>query len=152
MAVDYLNKFYSRACEHNKRLSANDRALACELAQWKLRVSEIWPSVSLRRIDEQQERILSGATLPIRVSANLGGLSPDDVIVECVVGRFSKTQEFTPHQHYILAPTGEQGKGETVFGIDLMPELPGQQFYKLRMYPHHKALANRFETGYMIWL
>ncbi len=152
MAMDYLNKFYSRACDHNKRLSANNRALASELAQWKLKVAEVWPSVSLRRTDEQQERILSGVSMPIRISANLNGLSPKDVIVECVVGRSSKTQEFTPHQHYLLEPTGEIDRGETVFGIDLTPELPGQQYYKLRMYPHHKALANRFETGFMIWL
>ncbi|MFL6622517.1 MAG: hypothetical protein ACJ8NR_07860 [Sulfurifustis sp.] len=38
------------------------------------------------------------------------------------------------------------------FQLDLMPPLPGLQYYRIRMVPFHPCLVNRFETGYMLWL
>jgi starch phosphorylase len=32
------------------------------------------------------------------------------------------------------------------------PEIAGLQYYKLRMYPHHQAMAHPFELGCMIWI
>jgi starch phosphorylase len=106
----------------------------------------------MRRIDERSERILSGDSLPILVAANLASLKPGDVKVECVVGMERKTVEFEPYEHHLLEPAGKNDQGETLFKLDLQPSLPGQLYYKLRMYPHHQLLANRFETGLMIWL
>ena len=108
--------------------------------------------VGIRRIDESSERILSGDSLPIRIAAKLAGLKPSDVIVECVVGTERKTAEFIPHEHFVLEPYGDNDEGETLFKLDLQPSLPGQLYYKLRMYPSHELLANRFETGLMVWL
>jgi starch phosphorylase len=106
----------------------------------------------MRRIDERSEHVLSGDSLPIKIGVNLAGLKPEDVIVECVVGRERKADEFVPHEHFLLEPMGETDQRETLFGLDLQPSLPGQLYYKLRMYPSHRLLANRFETGLMIWL
>ncbi|MCG6970424.1 MAG: alpha-glucan family phosphorylase [Gammaproteobacteria bacterium] len=152
MVMDYVQKFYSRANKQAKLLSDNNYQPARELAQWKKHIAEIWPHVSMRRIDERSERVLSGDSLAIQVAINLAGLKPKDVKVECVVGTERKTVEFEPYEHFFLEPTGENDQGETLFKLDLQPSLPGQLYYKLRMYPSHELLANRFETGLMIWL
>ena len=99
-----------------------------------------------------KEQILSGETLPIRVAVDLAGLEAKDVIVECVIGRDSRTDEFIPYEHFLLEAVGQNEKGHTLFHLDLLPNLSGQQYYKIRMYPSHKMLANRFEMGYMLWL
>ena len=117
-----------------------------------MRISEIWPKVKIRRIDETDGPILSGDSLPIRIAADLAGLSPDDVIVECIVGNEDRHGEFQPYEHFIFDAIGENEKNETLFSINLKPSLPGKQLYKLRMYPSHRLLANRFEAGYMLWI
>ena len=152
MVMDYIKKFYGRANKQAKMLAENNYEPARTLAQWKKHVAEVWHQVSVRRIDEGSEQILSGDSLPIRVAAKLAGLKPQDVIVECVVGTERKSNEFIPQEHLLLESHGENDRGETLFKLDLQPSLPGQLYYKLRMYPSHQLLANRFETGLMIWL
>jgi starch phosphorylase len=152
MAMDYVQQFYSRANKQAKLLADNNHQPARELSQWKKHVSEVWSHVSMRRIDERSERILSGDSLPIKIAVKLAGLKSSDVKVECVIGIERKTDEFVPHEHFLLEPVGTTEQGETLFGLDLQPSLPGQLYYKLRMYPSHELLANRFETGLMIWL
>jgi starch phosphorylase len=51
-----------------------------------------------------------------------------------------------------LQAAGKADAGETTFALDLLPRLPGLQYYKLRMYPYHTLLSHPFETGCMIWL
>ena len=68
------------------------------------------------------------------------------------MGTERKSNEFIPQEHLLLESHGENDRGETLFKLDLQPSLPGQLYYKLRMYPSHQLLANRFETGLMIWL
>ncbi|MGD8642335.1 MAG: alpha-glucan family phosphorylase, partial [Gammaproteobacteria bacterium] len=86
MVDDYVNHFYTRANNHRKSLSASGHEPAHELSAWKIKIAEVWPKVTMRRIDDSHTRILAGESLPIRIAANLAGLTPDDVIVECVVG------------------------------------------------------------------
>jgi starch phosphorylase len=152
MVDDYVNHFYTRANNHRKALSASGHEPAHELSAWKRKIAEVWPKVTMRRVDDSHTRILAGESLPIRIAANLAGLTPDDVIVECVVGSENKQREFTPYEHFIFDAIGDNDKGETLFSINLKPTLPGKQLYKLRMYPSHRLLANRFEAGYMIWI
>ncbi|MDH5802301.1 MAG: alpha-glucan family phosphorylase, partial [Gammaproteobacteria bacterium] len=152
MVTDYVNKFYCRANAHCKTLAHEERQQATQLARWKKHISNIWPQVSFRRIDDCSQKILAGESLPIRIAANLAGLQPDDVTVECVVGIEQRHNEFIPKQHIIMEAVGQNDKGETLFNLDLAPTLSGQQFYKIRIYPSHRSLANRFEVGLMIWL
>jgi len=152
MVTDYVKQFYSRANKQAKSLAENNYQPARELSIWKKHVAEVWPKVSMRRIDERSEFIFSGESLPIVVAVNLAGLQPSDVTVECVVGTERKSVDFEPQEHAVLEPAGQNDQGETLFKLNLQPSLPGQLYYKLRMYPSHQLLANRFETGLMIWL
>lgn len=152
MVKDYVNNFYSRANNHQKTLSANNNEPAYEVAAWKTRVYDTWPKVKIRRIDEANGPILSGDSLPIRIAADLAGLSSDDVIVECIVGSEDRRGEFQPYEHFIFEAIGQNENNETLFSINLKPSLPGKQLYKLRMYPSHRLLANRFESGCMLWI
>lgn len=156
MVMDYVDKFYVKANQQCLKLqgkSKNAKQIPAQLlAQWKTNISEVWPSVSLTRIDESGDRILSGEKLTIRVAAELAGLTAEDVIVECVVGTAKKHIDFVAYEHFLLQVEQANEGGKTIFSVELSPSLAGQQYYKLRMYPHHHLLANRFETGCMIWL
>ena len=108
--------------------------------------------VSLRRIDTAQASIMSGDRLNIRVATALGELTAQDVVLECVIGTENDQGLFTEHKRVPFEPAGSTDRGEEVFELNLLPPLAGLQYYKLRIYPYHQLLSNRFETGRMIWL
>ena len=156
MVMDYTRDYYSAASKQHRRLARDDGAPAAELARWKANVARVWPQAELRRLadvdDQVRLEIKYGETLPIRVLAKLDGLTPADVRVECLVGTESETGEFQVHDHLLLESDSPNDKGEVVFKLDLQPQLPGLQYYMIRMYPYHPLLSHPFETGWMIWL
>ncbi len=150
MLMDYVSKFYGPAKTHHARLSADNNNPSQELAQWKKKIAQHWHGVTMKRTDEASSAIIHGQKLSIKISAFLNGLSPDDVAVECLVGK-KKHGNFDTRdkQHFTFV---EQQGDEFLFSLDLTPAQSGLNYYKLRMYPYHELLAHRHETGFMIWL
>lgn len=151
MVMDYVSHYYAPASQRCKALLANNGAPAQELAEWKKKIAYAWPRVQIRRTDEVLQEIKTGDSLPIRAAAALGGLTPEDVVAECLLGITSETGEFIVHERHPLLPANRNSNGETNFALDVCPKLSGLQHYKLRMYPYHTLLAHPFETGCMIW-
>lgn len=152
MVMDYVRDFYGPASQQGTLLAADAGAAGRELAKWKTQVAKQWPKISMRRLDGGQAAVGAGERVTLTLAANLAGLKPADVRVECVVGTVDERQKFCAHKHIGFSPSGSNDKGETLFELDLEPPLPGLQHFQLRMYPHHKMLSHRFETGCMIWL
>ncbi|MEN8108202.1 MAG: alpha-glucan family phosphorylase [Pseudomonadota bacterium] len=152
MVRDYICNYYSPASRQSKVFCADGYREARALAHWKDRINRYWHEVSLWRIDDSGDAILAGENLKIRVAATLGGLSQDDVILECIIGTENEHSDFTAREHVQFTAAGTNEDGDSVFELDLKPPLSGLQFYKLRMYPSHPHLSHRFETGHIIWL
>jgi len=152
MMRDYVRQMYGPAARHQARMAESDFSGAAELARWKMLIRKAWPGVSLRQLEEPPTQVKSGEDIPLRIAANLNGLQAEDVIVECLVGTEDGTGDFTLRENYALSPDGATDTGETIFKLDLCPDLSGLQYYQLRIHPFHPLLAHRFETGYMIWL
>lgn len=152
MVMDYAAHYYAPANRQCKTLAAHNGAPARELAQWKKKIARHWPNVQIRRIDEAPQEIKAGDILSIRIAARIDGLDARDVMVECLTGTLSESGDFIIHDRSPLETKGHNTEGETFFELNLAPELSGLQYYKLRIYPHHKLLSHPFETGWMIWL
>ncbi len=151
MVLDYVKDFYAPARAHYLRLSASDCAPAKSLAEWKTKIRHNWKHVNIRRVDQVRQQIQNGESLPIVIQAHLNGLSAEDVIVECVVGCRDDNGKFTTHEQYKFTHTGREGE-DYVFELQLEPENPGLNHYKLRIYPWHELLGHPFEMGFMIWI
>jgi starch phosphorylase len=152
MLMDYIQEYYASAASQSSRMLADDFNPARELAQWKTKIREAWERVRLHRVDEPISTVDHGATVRIRVAARLDELTPQDVVVECLVGKDDEKGEFDVRARHHLSPTGEVNDGETLFELHLLPDLSGLQYYKLRMYPYHSSLAHPFEMGFMLWV
>jgi len=154
MVRDYVSRCYGPASRQNSKLCADDYKGAKELAAWKAKVNRAWPNVSLHRTDKSPSELMSGDSLSIEVTVELDELTADDVILECIIGTGTETENdaFHEHEHIKLSPKGKDSDGNSLFGIDLVPPLAGLQFYKLRLYPSHPLLSHRFETGHIRWL
>ncbi len=152
MVMDYVTRYYAAARQQRLVFAGNNFARARELSAWRKKVAQSWPQVRLHRIDAPTQQLISGETLSLRVAANLGGLESDDVLVECLVGTESDSGELKVQDQHIFKAIETNASDETIFALNLTPRLPGLQYYKIRMYPFHPALAHRLEAGYMIWL
>ena len=152
MVMDYVKKLYAPARNQNLLLSQNGAEPAKELAIWKNKVRQHWKSVKISRAEDERDYIHSGESLGITVSAELAGLDPQDVVLECVVGIYNehKDELQEPEQH--LFHYDRQEKGQHIFSIQLEPSRFGLNHYQIRMYPHHRLLSHRLETGCLIWL
>jgi starch phosphorylase len=155
MVGEYVTKFYAPADQQWRRKSADNFAAARALADWKQRIQQSWPQVALRRIDTPQKRIPFGESLRIEVAVRLGGLAPDDVTVEMLMGRPGTNNRskgprrlFLEHQ----GPIGTGNDGEDLFAITLTPDVCGKIDYHIRAFPHHELLTHPFEMGMMLWL
>jgi len=152
--MDYVNNLYGPASKQGKKLGANNASGAKELSEWKKKVASAWPKVSLRRTDtEIKPAIASGDILTVNVAAYLDGLSPSDVVVECLVEARDVMGEYHTHECHKFAAVGKiEDTNETAFRLELCSSLSGLQFYQIRIYPYHILLRHPFETGFMRWL
>ncbi|MBI5331330.1 MAG: alpha-glucan family phosphorylase [Betaproteobacteria bacterium] len=151
MVMEYVNKFYAPASRQWRRYSQDNFSAAQSLAGWKAKVRQCWGGVSIRRVDEAQRRISFGESVKIQMAVNLGGLAPEDVQVEVLVGRASKQGQDKELQATPMQAIGWQGQ-ECIFELELTPELCGKLLYRVRVYPYHDLLTHPFETGLMVWL
>jgi starch phosphorylase len=152
MVMDYVRRYYAPARKLNLVMTGNKFARAREVAGWRRKLDASWPRVRLRRLDEAQNEIRAGEPLVIRVAATLHDLAPDEVLVECLVGNESETGQFVKLDTHVFEPGERLDSGETLFALKLVPRLSGLQYYQIRMFPFHPALAHRYEAGYLLWL
>lgn len=106
----------------------------------------------MKRVDDNLTHILTGETLRIKVSAYLNGLLPEDVALECVIGRCNDHKDILSiSERHRFEYQCQEGNNH-IFALDLKPSKPGLNHYKIRMYPHHTLLAHPLDTGHLIWL
>lgn len=150
MLNEYVQRFYAPAARHGRRYAEHDHAVARSVADWKARVRAAWPGVRLQALQTPQQRLQFGTSLRVEVAVQLNGLTPDDVVVELLIGRPErKTHQPLSHR---LACGGTRATGECLYALDLTPELCGRLEYRIRMYPCHPELIHKFEMGLMVWL
>ncbi|MDH5435837.1 MAG: alpha-glucan family phosphorylase [Gammaproteobacteria bacterium] len=151
MVRDYVKNFYMPAKKCHSLMLENNMQAADELAKWKNKITANWHKVTASRIDNKLESIKQDETLPITVSVFLNGLLPEDVVVECIIGKELDDFSKNSRKYFSLNYVEKRGE-EYIFSIDLNPAMSGLNYYRIRIYPQNKHLSRRFETGYMMWL
>ncbi|MCW5626749.1 MAG: alpha-glucan family phosphorylase, partial [Burkholderiales bacterium] len=153
MVSEYLAKFYLPASHQWRRFSDSGFDNARRVAEWKAHVRANWAGVRVRRLDTPVKRIAYGEGLRFEVAVQLGGLSPDDVVVEMALARHTERESHRHGANYRFEVDGTKTEqGEHRFVLQLTPELCGKLEYRIRVYPHHDLLTQRFEMGMMLWL
>ena len=153
MVGEYLTKFYLGATKQGRRFSEGHYQNAIRLAQWKARVVAAWPQVKMQRRDLPIRRIDYGGKLLFEVAVQLGGLNPDDVLVELLLGRPHVSHgDSGLNQHRFTATGTADSNGAHIYALELQPELCGSLDYQIRAFPWHELLTHRLEMGLMAWV
>ncbi|HVY04568.1 MAG TPA: alpha-glucan family phosphorylase [Burkholderiales bacterium] len=153
MVNEYLTRFYLPATRQGRRYAESEFEPARRLALWKQRVREVWPKVSLRRLDAPVKRIAFGDKVRFEVAALLGGLAPEDVAIEMLIGKQTGRNAGNHQKAYRFESEGTRTEqGEQRFALELSPDLCGKLEYRIRLYPQNDLLTHPFELGMMRWL
>ena len=147
MVMDYVRGFYGAAAKQGRKLADGHYALAADYAHWKKRLLESWSGVRINVPAELPRSLLHGDTLRLEVDAQLNGLTPDDVIVECLIGR-GDGQHFVPERSLRLLP--QSGGDSPRFAAEIEPQA-GVQSFRIRLRPTHPAMSHPFELGAQVW-
>jgi starch phosphorylase len=153
MLQDYTEGFYLPAHEAGKRLGAGTAGLpgAAGLAEWRRRVTEGWPRVSVSCIERKQEKeVAVGGSVEIDVVVDLGGLSPEDVSVEAYYGPLAASGEIREGNVAKASHAGRDGS-EDHYRVVIPASVSGRHGYSVRILPSHPDLVHPYTPLLLRW-
>ncbi len=151
MVCEYSESCYLPAYRAGVRLSADQCAAARALAEWRARVTEAWPGVSIRVEDLRKHKDMRvGETVGVTIRVRLGNLSPDDVSVEVCHGSYSASGEI--REGMILPAVHEKQEGEEeIYRVEVPCVSSGRYGFAARIVPRHKDLVDPFTPLLLTW-
>jgi starch phosphorylase len=149
MVHDYVTALYAPAAAASRSMAASGFGAARGLAEWKQRVAKEWPSVAVAHVESSGvgDTPELGSTVHLRAIVALGGLAPEDVLVEAAYGRVDDADQIAAAEHVPLALAGEAGAGQWAYEGDLPLDRTGAVGYTVRILPTHPLLATPAELG-----
>ena len=149
MVAEYVTRLYVPAAVSGRALNGPGYLAACELAAWKARVRQAWPSVRVDHVESVGvgEVAQVGENLQVRAYVSLGSLQPDDVAVQVVYGRVSESDDLSAVHYATLAWVESYEAGRHAFAGDVRLEATGPFGYTVRVVPAHEHLVSVADTG-----
>jgi glycogen phosphorylase len=145
MVREYVSQLYAPAGRAHRAVTGDT---ARELAAWKRRVREQWPSVAVDHVESGPQAPELGSTLVLRVQVDLGELDPGDVDVQVVSGWVDDCDRLTEPTVVSLKPSGPQdADGRRLYEGPLTLDRTGPFGYTVRVLPAHPLLASPAELG-----
>jgi len=137
MLKEYTEKFYIKGLVNKEWLERKENAE--RFGAWKERILRNWSSVSI-------ERIVLEDTRSVEVTVKLGDLSPDDVLVELLIGRGESMEDLEIWK--VIQIRKHRREGDLFIYSYVNGALghlgsPGW-FYAVRVLPYHPKLPTRF--------
>jgi glucan phosphorylase len=154
MMNDYMNRFYKKLCERSRRITADNYALARELAAWKSNISRVWDDIEVVRFDvkgSEKNVYRSGHTYNTEIILDIKSIPTENVGVELVVNRQAKNGEHVFFTAKEFKPLNRK-KGRVIYRVDFQPEMAGTFFYGIRIYAKHSELPHRQDFCLLRWV
>jgi starch phosphorylase len=153
MVRDYTEQYYVPAADAlHRTVQAIDGlpyGQARELAAYRQRVSAAWPYVQIPDVDSTglPDTPLLGSQLTLTATVSLGGLRPDEVLVQGVLGRVDSADTLQSPQYIDMAYIGPGEGGTERFSARSPLPMAGSMGYTARVLPRHPLLAGAAELG-----
>ena len=151
MLKEYLSTYYLPAMQNWQRYREGDFRLAREVAAWRRRVREAWPRVQVQATGPETGHLRVGDTFTVRVSVTLGGLNPDDLLVEIVYGRTGAEGELEQVRVQAMSLVQVDEGGVAHYEGTVQVDRSGEVAYAVRALPYREELPGKFDVGLVAW-
>ncbi len=151
MIDDYIERFYNKEAARSARLTANDNALAKEIAAWKNKVANAWDGIKVLDLRQTVDTNngLTGDNYSVEVVLDTNGLN-HDLGVELVRYRSEDGVE-TLAERLPFTIAKEEGNVVT-FELTAKVKDPGVFRYGYRIYPINENLPHRQDFAFTRWI
>jgi starch phosphorylase len=137
MVHDYTTQLYDPAHSHWEHTRENSFEAARQRSRWNAQVREIWPLVSFIDLGPAPAGpVTSGRPIEVRAALRMAGLKPNDLRVECVLGRIGASGGLEETEVVLLPNKSVDGDVAT-FERQIVPAQTGRLGYAVRVSPNH---------------
>jgi len=137
MVHEYTQQLYDPANRNWTEMAACAFAGARERALWNARIREIWPQVNFVDMGPAPNGpVMSGRPVSVRTAIRIPGLEPNDVRVECVIGRIGSSGGLEETEVVVLSNKSKEGD-IAIYEQDVIPAKTGRLGYAIRVSPNH---------------
>ncbi|AKU17480.1 alpha-glucan family phosphorylase [Luteipulveratus mongoliensis] len=152
MVRDYVTQLYAPAAEAARARSADDFAEARALAAYTELARRSFSHVNVDHVDSEGvgDSPQVGDRVRVKAYVSLGDLSPDDVEVQVVHGRASRTDELSEVQSIALSHAEAYDGSRHRFEGEVAIPRTGAFGYTVRILPKHPGLASPAELGLVV--
>ncbi|MBM4395573.1 MAG: alpha-glucan family phosphorylase [Deltaproteobacteria bacterium] len=150
MLQEYTLQSYLPAHRAGEALAREGLAEAKALAEWRRRVGDAWPQVSVRLEGWREAEVQVGSPLELKVRARLGSLSPSDVAVEVWYGPLDPGGVIRDGR-VACAEHVRASHGEHLFRVSVPCERSGRHGFAARVLPRHPSLVSPLNPLMITW-
>jgi starch phosphorylase len=152
MVSEYNQQLYLPALAHYRLMQADNYRRARELAAWKKRVREAWPSLKIERVEDDCDYyLLAGGSLTVRALVDLGSLQPDEVVLDIYHGKVDAWEKIAGGGKTLMAVEQKIDGGKYLYSGKIQGIRSGRQGYTLRLRPWHRDLAPNSLPELVLW-
>jgi len=152
MVREYTEKFYVPSIALSHRMTDGDFRGARELANWKERVRAAWPAVRIAEVRQDADgEVPVGETVKVKATVSLGGLAPEDVVVELYHGPTAGGHELARGQVERMRVTEKLGDGRFQYAGEIAAKDSGAHAFAVRVMPYSAAMSHPYETSLVKW-
>jgi starch phosphorylase len=141
---EYVEKYYVKAAETYCQRATNESALGLELSNWSTSIAEHWSAVHFGQAAVHQKN----DQYFFEVQVSLGGLDPNDVVVELYAEPQADSESFRQKmelKQLLDAPAG--------YGLytGRAPAIRPAADYTSRVIPYHPGARVPIEANQILW-
>jgi len=151
MVAEYASRFYTEASVSYANLEADHQAKAKAALEWRTRIRSAWPELAICEVTDTAAAVNSiGDSYTIRVVANLGNLSQEDVSAQALIGSIGGNRSLHNVELHELALESQDG-GRCVFSGTFECGSHGHRGYTIRIVPRHPDVDVIHELPLVCW-
>jgi starch phosphorylase len=152
MVRDYTERFYVPSHKLWHRMVDGDLRGARELWAWKERVRKAWPQVRVAEVSQKTPaNVRVGDAVRVNAIAELGELSPEDVVVELYYGPTGGSFELDRGDVIRMKVEEQEGSGRYRYVGEIPTRESGAHAYAVRVMPYSAAMSHPYETSLLRW-
>lgn len=148
MVRDYVEQLYTPIAQSSAQIDAAPYDAARGLAEWKKRVRNSWGGVHVDFVEADLPDIIQlGDSVSVSARVSLGGLNPEDVQVQMILGRVGTDDAIENGQIVSLTASKQSDDGSFEFSASEKLNVSGAVGFAVRVVPHHPLMASDAELG-----
>lgn len=147
---DYIDRFYLKEAARTKKLSANNCALAKEIAAWKEKVAAAWDGIKVFDIETSDiSNSTTGTDYTVRAIIDTNGLGKELGLELVVYKNMDGEEKFCYTKPFDVIK--EEGNVLT-YQLNAKLKDAGVFRYGYRLYPVNPELPHRMDFAYTRWI